>query len=119
MTTFNWKINQLERSTADDYVLVVHYGVDAVDGEFSKGAYGTLSFDPETMPASVDFDSLTEEVVMGWVFSKVEQEVVEAQLEAVIADMKEPKVAVGMPWVERAAAQAVVDATPDEVIEAA
>ena len=31
MIDFTWKINQLERSTADDYVLVVHYGVDAVD----------------------------------------------------------------------------------------
>jgi len=51
------------------------------------------------MPASVDFDSLTEEVVLGWVFSKVEQDVVEAQLEAIIADMKEPKVVAGMPWV--------------------
>jgi len=98
MTTFNWKINQLERSTADDYVLVVHYGVDAVDGEFSKGAYGTVSFNPETMPASTDFDSLTEEVVMGWVLSKVDQDVVESQLEAVIAEMKEPSVVAGMPW---------------------
>ncbi len=99
MTTFNWKINNLERSTADDYVLTVHYGVDATDGEHSKGAYGTLSFDPETMPASVNFDSLTEEVVMGWVFSKVEQDVVEAQLEAIIAEMKAPSVIAGMPWV--------------------
>ena len=99
MTDFTWKINQLERSTADDYVLVVHYGVDAVDGEHSKGAYGTLSFDPETMPASVDFDSLTEETVLGWVFTKVEQDVVEAQLEAIIAEMKAPSVVAGMPWV--------------------
>ena len=113
MIDFTWKINQLERSTADDYVLVVHYGVDATDGEFSKGAYGTISFNPETMPASVGFDSLTEEVVLGWVFSKVEQDVVEAQLEAIIADMKEPKVVAGMPWV----AEAVEDATPDAVKE--
>jgi hypothetical protein len=98
MTDFTWKINQLERKTADDYVLVVHYGVDAVDGDFSKGAYGTLSFDPESQPASTEFDSLTEDTVLGWVFSKVEKDVVEAQLEAVIAEMKEPTVVVGKPW---------------------
>lgn len=98
MTDFTWKINQLERKTADDYVLVVHYGVDAVDGEFSKGAYGTLSFDPESQPASTEFDSLTEEIVLGWVFSKVEKDVVEEQLEAVIAEMKEPTVVAGKPW---------------------
>jgi len=99
MTDFKWKINNLERSTADDYVLTVHYGVDATDGEFSKGITATVNFSPETMPASVNFDSLTEEVVMGWVFSKVEQGTVEAQLEAIIADMKAPKVVAGMPWV--------------------
>ena len=100
MTEFNWKVNQLERKTADDYVLVVHYSVDAVDGDFSKGAYGTISFDPESQPASTDFGSLTEEVVLGWVFSKVEKDVVEAQLESVIAEMKEPTVVAGLPWAE-------------------
>ena len=98
MTQFNWKINELERKTADNYVLTVHYGVDAVDGDFSKGAYGTLSFDPKSQPASTDFDSLTEETVLNWVFSKVEKDVVEAQLEAVIAEMKEPTVIAGKPW---------------------
>lgn len=98
MTDFNWKINQLERKTADDYVLTVHYGVDAVDGDFSKGAYGTISFDPDSEPASTEFDSLTEDTVLGWVFSKVEKDVVEAQLEAVITEMKEPTVVAGKPW---------------------
>ena len=98
MTEFNWKINQLERTTADDYVLIVHYGVDAIDGEYSQGAYGTISFDPESKPASVDFDSLTEETVLGWVFAEVEKETVEAQLGAVIAEMKEPSVVAGTPW---------------------
>ena len=98
MTDFTWKINQLERKTADDYVLTVHYGVDAVDGEFNKGAYGTIGFDPESQPASTEFDSLTENTVLDWVFSKVEKDVVEAQLEAVIAEMKEPTVVAGIPW---------------------
>ena len=98
MTDFTWKINQLERKTADDYVLVVHYGVDAVDGDFSKGAYGTIGFDPESQPASTDFGSLTEEVVLGWVFSNIEKDVVEAQLEAVINEKKQPTVITGMPW---------------------
>lgn len=100
MITFNWKINQLERTTADDYVLVVHYGVDAVDGEHSKDAYYTVSFDPATMPASVAFDSLTEDTVLSWVFAKIDKASVEAQLDAAIAEMKAPTVVTGMPWVE-------------------
>lgn len=100
MIEYTWKINELERQKSDDYVLICHYSVDAVDGDFSKGAYGTLSFDPESQPASTDFGSLTEEIVLGWVFSKVEKDVVEAQLEAVIAEMKEPSVIAGLPWAE-------------------
>jgi len=37
---------------------------------------------------------------LGWVLSKVEKDVVEAQLEAVIAEMKEPSVVAGLPWAE-------------------
>ena len=102
MTTFTWKINNLERTTADDYVLVVHYGVDATDGEYSKGAYGTVSFNPETMPASTPFAELTEETVLSWVATKVDMANVEAQLGAVIEEMKSPTVVAGMPWVVEA-----------------
>ena len=98
MTDFTWKINQLERKTADDYVLTVHYGVDAVDGVHTQGAYGTLSFNPETQEPSTDFEYLTEDTVLGWVFSNIEKDVVEAQLEAVINEKKQPTVITGMPW---------------------
>ena len=34
---YTWKVNNLERDVAYDYVTTVHYGVDAVDGEHSQG----------------------------------------------------------------------------------
>ncbi len=102
MTTFNWKINNLERSTADDYVLVVHYGVDAVDGEFSKGITGTVNFTPETSAASIDYAALTEEQVLSWVYSQVSKEDTEAMLAAKVEKLKAPTKVSGLIWVERA-----------------
>jgi len=72
MITNTWKVNQLERDVADDYVTTVHYGVDAVDGDHSQGAYGTVSFDKATSPSSSSFGTLDEATVIGWVLSKVD-----------------------------------------------
>ena len=102
MTTFNWKINNLERSTADDYVLTVHYGVDAVDGEHSKGITATVNFTPETSAASIDYAELTEEQVLSWVYSQVSKEDTEAMLAAKVEKLKAPTKVSGLIWVERA-----------------
>ena len=40
MTT-TWTIAQLDRELADGYVYTVHYRVDATDGTYSAGAYGS------------------------------------------------------------------------------
>ena len=102
MTTFKWKINNLERSTADDYVLTVHYGVDAVDGEHSKGITATVNFSPETSAASIDYAALTEEQVLSWVYSQVSKEDTEAMLAAKVEKLKAPTKVSGLIWVERA-----------------
>jgi hypothetical protein len=36
-----WNIAQLERNTADGIVFTAHYTVDANDGTYSAGAYGS------------------------------------------------------------------------------
>jgi len=98
MITNTWKINNLERDLADDYVTVVHYGVDATDGEHSQGAYGTVSFDKDTSPSSSSFGALDEATVLGWVFTQVEQAKVEEALAAKIELLANPVAAIGMPW---------------------
>ena len=96
--SYTWKVNNLERDVADDYVTTVHYGVDAVDGEHSQGAYGTVSFDKATSPSSSAYDSLDEAIVLSWVRAKVEPLKVEAALAERIALLANPVSAVGMPW---------------------
>ena len=64
-TTNTWKIAQLERKTSDGYVFTAHYTVDANDGTYRAGAYGSIGFErPETL---IPFADLTEEQVIGWV----------------------------------------------------
>ena len=94
-----WTIANLERNVADGGVTVAHWRVTEVDGDYSASAYGTCGFTPD--PDADDFvayDSLTEEVVMGWVHAEVDQSATEAALTANIEAQKNPVSADGMPW---------------------
>ena len=101
MTT-NWTIAQLDRELADGYVYTVHYRVDATDGTYSAGAYGSVGLEkPDTLVAYKD---LTSETVIGWVKAKLDAEEagtvakVEAALAAQIAEQKTPTIGSGIPW---------------------
>ena len=100
--SYTWKVNNLERSTVDDYVLTVHYGVDAVDGEFSKGITATVNFTPEVSASTIDYAVLTEEQVLSWVYSQVSKEDTEAMLAAKVEKLKAPTKVSGLIWVDRA-----------------
>jgi hypothetical protein len=96
--TITWKINNLERQTSDGLVTVVHWGASAVDGEFSAGIYNTQAL--ERGDSFVNYDTLTEETVLGWLWEKVDKEAVEAALTAQINAQKAPVTANGLPWGE-------------------
>jgi hypothetical protein len=100
-TTFSWSIAQLERETADGYVFTVHYTVDASDGTYSAGAYGSIGLErPEG--ELVPFAELTPEIVVGWVKDKFGDEKVveiEAALQAQLDEQHAPSKASGLPWV--------------------
>jgi len=102
-----WTIANLERNVADGGVTVAHWrvtesetvgtGDDAVT--YSASSYGTVGFTPDASASDfVAYDSLTEEVVMGWVWESVNQEETEAALTANIETQKNPVSADGMPW---------------------
>ena len=100
-TTFTWNIAQLERETADGYVFVAHYTVNAVDDTYSSGAYGSLGFErPEG--ELIPFADLTEELVVGWIKEKLTEEKVaeiEAALQGQLDEQRQPTKASGLPWV--------------------
>jgi hypothetical protein len=98
-TTVTWNIANLERETEDGFVFTAHYTVNADDGTYTSGAYGSIGFErPENL---VPFSQLTEETVVGWVKEKFGEEKVaeiEAALQSQIDEQKHPTKAAGVPW---------------------
>jgi hypothetical protein len=100
-TTTVWNIGQLERHTADGIVITVHYTVDANDGTYSAGAYGSVGLEqPEGNV--IPYADLTPEIVIGWVQEKLggeeKVEEIEAALQAQIDQQRTPTTAAGVPW---------------------
>ena len=98
-----WIIANLERDIATGGVQVAHWRVTEEetvgDVTYTASAYGTCGFTPDADADDfVAYDSLTEEVVMGWVHAEVDQDATEASLTANIAGQKNPVSADGMPW---------------------
>ena len=100
VTTFTWAIANLERETDDGFVMSAHYTVNANDGTYSSGAYGSVGFQrPDNL---IPFADLTEELVVGWVKEalggqeKVDE--IEAALQAQLNEQHAPTKAAGVPW---------------------
>lgn len=91
-----WTIAQLDRQTSDGLVTTAHWRVDAVDGEHSAGAYGTVGF--ERGDTFIAYDSLTEAQVIAWVKDKLDVAEIEAGLTAQINAKKNPVSETGVPW---------------------
>jgi hypothetical protein len=94
--TITWTIAQLDRQTFDGLVTTAHWRVNAVDGDYSAGAYGTVGF--ERGESFIAYASLTEAQVIAWVKDKLEVAEIEASLTAQIAAQKAPTTATGVPW---------------------
>jgi len=95
-TTITWTIAQLDRQTSDGLVTTAHWLIDAVDGEYSAGSYGTVGFERgDTFTA---YNSLTEAQVINWVKDKLDVEAIEDGLQAQIDSKKAPVTARGLPW---------------------
>jgi hypothetical protein len=100
-TTFNWHIANLERETANGIVFTAHYTIDANDGTYSAGAYGSLGLERPNEDEMIPFSQLTEEICVGWVKEKLTEEKVaeiEAALQAQLDEQHAPTKAAGVPW---------------------
>ncbi len=100
MTTITWAINNLERQTSDGLVTIVHWAATATNGDFSASVVNTQQL--ERGDSFVNYDTLTQETVLGWLWGKVDKATVEAALTAQIEAQKAPVVASGLPWVAEA-----------------
>ena len=98
MSTITWFISNLERKTADGLVTVIHWNATAVDGDFSASIVNTQAL--ERCDSFVNYDTLIEETVLGWLWGKIDKDAVEAALTAQIEAQKAPVTANGLPWGE-------------------
>jgi hypothetical protein len=92
-----WSIAQMERNTSDDFVVTVHWRVNAVDGDYSASTYGTVGY-TQSEESFTPFDELTEETVIGWVQNSLDKDEIEANLASQIEAAKAPATVAGMPW---------------------
>ena len=97
-TTTTWKIAQLERNTVDGIVYTAHYTVDANDGTYSAGAYGSIGLEQPDPDSVIPYASLTPEIVIGWVKDKLNVAEIEAALQAQLDEKHAPSKAIGLPW---------------------
>jgi len=100
-TTFQWGVTQLERQTADGIVITVHYTVNANDGTYSAGAYGSLGLEPPAPDDTIPYNALFPELCIEWVKHKLTGEKVaeiEAALQKQLDEQRHPTVAQGLPW---------------------
>ena len=101
-TEFTWGIAQLERHTADCVVYTCHYTINANDGTYSAGAYGSIGLEQPDPDNIIPFADLTLELVIGWVQKKLggDEKVaeIEAALQAQIDEQHAPTKAQGLPW---------------------
>ena len=102
-TIFTWRITNLERETADGCVYTAHYTVDAADGTYSAGAYGSIGLErPEKKKDLIPFADLTEETVISWVQDKLggpeKVSEIEAALQVQLDEQHQPTRASGLPW---------------------
>lgn len=97
--TTEWKIAQLERETKDGFVFTAHYTVDANDGTYNAGAYGSIGFErPDNL---IPYANLTEEQVIGWVKEALGTDKVLEIGQALLTQLEEqhnPTKAAGTPW---------------------
>mgnify|MGYP001174709612 CR=1 FL=1 len=106
--TKTWSINTLERELADGYVSKAIFRIDGEDGTYTFRATGEVNLPkPDTL---VPYADLTEEVVLGWVKAKLNENKdedgntidqvanIETAVENGVNIQKTPTHGTGKPW---------------------
>lgn len=92
---YTWSFPQLDVAPSDgvlnDVIKTVHWRLDATDGPYSAGDYGSVALNAPQPEAFVPFDGLTEEKLIEWVSAEFDLEAIQQSLVGQIAAKKNPK----------------------------
>jgi hypothetical protein len=101
-TTFTWKISNAERTLSNGMITTLHYTIEAFDGAYRTGAYGSIGLDPADEDEMIAYADLDEATCVEWVKEKIggdeKVEAIEGQLQAQIDQQKTPIIGTGLPW---------------------
>jgi len=101
-----WKINDLSRTISDGVVTKVEFGLFSsvgTDPKFETRKFGTIEITGSPSdPGFVAYDDLTEEIVLGWVNSNIDEAAWEVELSSSLAEQvsnySAPTQEEGLPW---------------------
>ena len=96
MTDYIWSISNLERLTADGFVIQATFGVTANDGVNIAAMTSAACWTQDPDKPVIPYDDLTEEIVLGWVKEAASD--TEANLQVTLDLLAAPTQAAGMPW---------------------
>jgi hypothetical protein len=97
-----WKVADLEYKTDGKEVTTVHWeAIKEADGHHAR-VYSSIMLSPKDKndPTFIEFDNLTEELVIDWTKKQLGDEVkdIEKRLDVQIQELINPKKKFGTPW---------------------
>ena len=94
-----WKIANMERRISDGIVFLVHWTANLEETGYYSATFGAVRLlEPEEGYDIIDYEDLTEEIVIGWLKDVYDTESTENYLKADIEKQKAPVNAMGTPW---------------------
>ena len=101
-TTLTWSVSTMERLLSNGAVQTVHWTLNAHDGTYGYGAYGSVALDqPEDDADLTAYADLTLEWAIAAVQAKLGEEQIagiQAQLQTQIDVQRTPVAGSGVPW---------------------
>ena len=99
MRTYRWEIETMSRIKETGFVNQLSWVCWGFDGIYQSNVSGTIYYDPEDVTGTITpYEQLTEEQVIGWVKSQVNEANVIADIDAKIDAYIKPTRMSGTPW---------------------
>lgn len=102
-TTYTWKVAALDAQPSHDghtnVINTVHWTLSGTDGEHTASSYGSVGVTYDADAPFTEYDNLSEEDVLAWVWSSVDKAETEANVEKQLAELANPsKVTLTPAW---------------------
>ena len=96
---FTWSIPAVKRRLATGEIYEIDWVCTAVDGDHSSKLSGTTLHNADKdAEGFVDYNSVTKDLALSWVYGSIDKAEMETLLTVQIAEMSAPSTGSGVPW---------------------